>query len=423
MLARSELREQVLAHVRRIAQSPSSPLRFGLATFGDTLELLAPPGSSADTISERLAQAPISSTRVLLFRNIAQATELLAEHSSGRRGIALLATGHSDDQQLDHDQAARDARNRDTAIYTLSYPDLPAITGDGDEERLRLLARDTGGVAIVSNEVAGVPERVLSAPFAGLANGGALSVDLGPALNGLPAGEYLVRVSMDTTSGTVRADVPVFLASSARPSGNSLPIDVGAQVQAPQPAPPPPSAPLPSGSTSTTFWVLLAAALVLALVLALLVVLLFLRRRSAGRNRPRPATRSRLQGPSVPYLVNTDGDMSSHRVTGDRFKIGRLGNNDLVLGDPSVSRHHAELIQVGDGYRVADLESMNGVYVNGRRIRERRLADGDELEIGDVRMSFELRFDDPLEHDSTRELDSADPQASNSDTDRGRVAG
>ena len=113
------------------------------------------------------------------------------------------------------------------------------------------------------------------------------------------------------------------------------------------------------------------------------------------------------------HLVLADGDMSSHRVVGARFTIGRLGNNDLVLTDPSVSRHHAELTVVGEsGYRVADLESMNGVYVNGRRVRERMLSDGDELEIGDVRLSFELRVDDPLERDSTREFDGSDTQAS-----------
>ena len=62
--------------------------------------------------------------------------------------------------------------------------------------------------------------------------------------------------------------------------------------------------------------------------------------------------------------------------------VGRGAEADLRLPDTGVSRAHAELRLVGDVVRVVDLDSTNGTAVNGRRVRESDLADGDRLDIG-----------------------------------------
>ena len=59
--------------------------------------------------------------------------------------------------------------------------------------------------------------------------------------------------------------------------------------------------------------------------------------------------------------------------------IGRLPECAVPLSDPQVSRHHAEVRPDHDGYRVVDLGSMNGTLVNGTRISEHVLRDGDEI--------------------------------------------
>ena len=55
-------------------------------------------------------------------------------------------------------------------------------------------------------------------------------------------------------------------------------------------------------------------------------------------------------------------------LRGSRAVVGRSRDCDLVLDDPNVSRHHAELRQEGGGWMVADLGSTNGIKVNGNRV-------------------------------------------------------
>jgi pSer/pThr/pTyr-binding forkhead associated (FHA) protein len=82
--------------------------------------------------------------------------------------------------------------------------------------------------------------------------------------------------------------------------------------------------------------------------------------------------------------------------TGDRFTleehiigIGRRPESNIVLADPNVSRNHAEIRPQGDGFVLVDLGSTNGTKVNGVRIDQHVLADGDELTFGNTRMRFE----------------------------------
>ena len=73
------------------------------------------------------------------------------------------------------------------------------------------------------------------------------------------------------------------------------------------------------------------------------------------------------------------------------FRIGRLADNDLVLKDASVSRHHAEIRRHADGhFHVVDLNSLNGVLINGKSVLDGELASGDVLEIGDVSMRLHV---------------------------------
>jgi len=73
----------------------------------------------------------------------------------------------------------------------------------------------------------------------------------------------------------------------------------------------------------------------------------------------------------------------------DPVTVGRLPECDIVLADSNVSRRHAEVRRQGNGFVVVDLGSTNGTKVNGVGVRERRLADGDELRVGNTRLRFE----------------------------------
>jgi hypothetical protein len=78
----------------------------------------------------------------------------------------------------------------------------------------------------------------------------------------------------------------------------------------------------------------------------------------------------------------------SFPLDGDRLTIGRRPDSDIFLDDVTVSRDHALLVRRGGDLYLDDLGSLNGSYVNRRRIESHRLEDGDELQIGKYKLTF-----------------------------------
>jgi pSer/pThr/pTyr-binding forkhead associated (FHA) protein len=74
--------------------------------------------------------------------------------------------------------------------------------------------------------------------------------------------------------------------------------------------------------------------------------------------------------------------------------LGRTDENEIVLNHRSISRHHAKIVRDGDHYTVVDLQSANGVRVNGEDYERIELHPGDMIELGHVK----LRFVGPFEH-------------------------
>ena len=75
-------------------------------------------------------------------------------------------------------------------------------------------------------------------------------------------------------------------------------------------------------------------------------------------------------------------------LTKERVIIGRLGESDLVLSDPGVSRRHAEVRREDGKYVIADLGSTNGTMVNEATIGERELEEGDRITVGRTVLEF-----------------------------------
>ena len=69
--------------------------------------------------------------------------------------------------------------------------------------------------------------------------------------------------------------------------------------------------------------------------------------------------------------------------TAGTLRIGRSPDNDIVVSDLSVSSHHAELHTVAGTYRIVDLGSHNGTFVNEQRVTVARLSEGDTVGLGD----------------------------------------
>jgi pSer/pThr/pTyr-binding forkhead associated (FHA) protein len=75
-------------------------------------------------------------------------------------------------------------------------------------------------------------------------------------------------------------------------------------------------------------------------------------------------------------------------VGGEQARIGRSPEAEVFLDDVTVSRNHALLVRRRDGIYIDDLGSLNGTYVNRKRIESHKLQDGDELQVGKYKLTF-----------------------------------
>ncbi len=75
-------------------------------------------------------------------------------------------------------------------------------------------------------------------------------------------------------------------------------------------------------------------------------------------------------------------------LTDEKITVGRLPDNRVRLDHSAVSSHHAELTMKGDDYVVRDLNSTNGTRVNGQRIVETRLYNGDTIGFAHIQMQY-----------------------------------
>jgi transcriptional regulator with PAS, ATPase and Fis domain len=89
------------------------------------------------------------------------------------------------------------------------------------------------------------------------------------------------------------------------------------------------------------------------------------------------------------FTVNTGSDAGREMtLQKPRVSIGTLPENDLVLTDSTVSRRHAAIEELKDGYLLRDLASTNGTFVNGVRVREAYVAPGSVIRLGQTELTF-----------------------------------
>lgn len=116
---------------------------------------------------------------------------------------------------------------------------------------------------------------------------------------------------------------------------------------------------------------------------------------------PIPLTNIAAAGEQKPAQVYAPGQLKGPRLSGkfadgkqgefplsEKTSLGRHPNNTLRLVDREVSKEHCVIERVGSTFLLRDLNSSNGTFVNGRKVRELRLRDGDEIALGNSRLVF-----------------------------------
>ena len=101
-------------------------------------------------------------------------------------------------------------------------------------------------------------------------------------------------------------------------------------------------------------------------------------------------------------ITTYDGRRYSLQIKKEKITIGRSPDNNLILSEESISRHHAEIKEMKDGYLLTDLGSYNGTKVNEKSIQSVLLKHNDKIKIGLTSLIFlarkkdELSLEDPL---------------------------
>jgi hypothetical protein len=275
------------------------------------------------------------------------------------------------------------------AIFGIGYVKSPALSTA--LERLRRLAEATGGLYVTAEAGAALPRNFPARAFAQLAGGGRLVVDLTPALADnvpLPS-EAVLELQWRGAVSSASAHIPLRLAGLAAASTitNAPPMaSPPARATGVRRAPPVPPVHRKGWFGRNLPWIGIGAVVLLAGGL----LAWFLKRRPRdGRQEPTWAKTLELNARSFAYLETQDELHTRHPMSGETFRIGRHADNELMVADASISRFHAEIKhELNSRYVIRDLESLNGVYVNGRKARTAILSNGDLIELGDVTLKF-----------------------------------
>src|SRR5438874_6335111 len=111
------------------------------------------------------------------------------------------------------------------------------------------------------------------------------------------------------------------------------------------------------------------------------------------------------------FFVGLDGTERSYRLQTHRpFTVGRDPGNDIILRDPKVSRHHAEIVFERGFFVLHDLASANGTYVNGKRVRVAPLTHGAKLRLGNSHGRFSEELPTESDTPADEQFDGETPE-------------
>ena len=96
----------------------------------------------------------------------------------------------------------------------------------------------------------------------------------------------------------------------------------------------------------------------------------------------------RIEGPALVVRAGGGRAGETFALGHDRTSLGRAPECEVFLDDVTVSRRHSVITRGPDGFTLHDEGSLNGTYVNRRRVESAKLEDGDEVQIGKYKLTF-----------------------------------
>jgi hypothetical protein len=369
---------------------------FGVAAFGERFEESAKLGSTEAEIKKALGKIKFDkAARTTLYASIREAVQKLAAFPADRKALVVVSDGRSVQDSYAEKDAIDEARKNNVAIFSI------AMTSTSDNSAnlvaLRKLAEDTDGIFIDagSSPPHALPGDKATKFYDFLENGGALRLKT----TDVPQDSNLsIRANIAGTGTSLAAEkIPVIAAATGDVWRNvsswtrSNPMSVAALAV------------MTAGLLTLGFAMTRRARAPAPIVGAPGAADEDYERTSKyGRSGDPTALRENSDtviltpmndrgAPDKVYAWLQFLDANSTRVPigSTSVRIGRHQDNDICLQNNSVHRQHAVLhMSPEHRFVIRDLGTSNGVVVNSRRVDQKELADGDLIELGEVRARF-----------------------------------
>lgn len=372
--------------MRRVAgQLVGSDLKgvsFGAYGFTRDMQPIAPMGTAPATIRLALESVGSQSGASELLRNIVDALPLLTA-TPGKRKI-LLVFSNGDFQDTAYTVGEVSAKLKQANVVFVGVAPGNSADDIALAQSLRRMAQDTSGEFLTVQQ--GGPKKLKDY----LAFGGVISFE--PI-----AADMKIEADVGKpVSAAYKTTLPV-VAAAASPGS---PADTKSEPPKPLDYTSPReiyNAFLTWLRESVRNQIIFAGGAVAVILVLLLVVRLASRRRPVPQQPDlsplphvdaAPSSAAEIK-PVIGWLEFLDGNQTREPIRSRATRIGRYSDNDIVLKNTSVHRQHAVIREdQGGGLVIVDMDTTNGVYVNGERVKSAKLKQGDVIELGEVRMRF-----------------------------------
>lgn len=324
--------------------------QFGLATFATDLNILSPLGTPAENIIAQVGQIQATGQTTELYKHSLSAIQILAAYPAQRKALFIFSDGDAEDTAYTHQEVVNAAKQAKIRIYGFGF--AISTSASVQLQTIEKLSLETNGLYFKANRQYELPETFLQSPYELIDNGQIVSFDLMPAIENGLTGEQDVVLNWQTTENLLEIIQQVIIPT---PVSTLFTDEITDNLSVEQ----------NYIDLLKQYWLLILA----GFLLLILVLISALRHKRV-----------------YAYL---EGEQLRFPIEQTTVRIGRHKDNELTLSNTSVSNHHAELHRRRDGqFIIVDLDSLNGIQVNGEQIKTSFLLNGDSIEIGEVKLLF-----------------------------------
>ena len=327
--------------------TPRKPhLKVGLAVFDTNLKVISQIGDDEPASLNSLSKIKAEGQATEFYKSIIDAISVLSKTDATRKGLIIFSDGKDEDRAYKKEDVLKVAKDANIAILALGYAEKPADSPY--LQTLKKLGEETYGQFYDATNKANI-EFLLKDPISFIERGG--------------------RVVLDSKNFYGKQKVTLELGTK---DGKTIPIESDVLIDDTR------TLPQFILDLVSSYWFYLLAGLLFAIILGFV-----------GYRTIKKSQLLKKGNIEYAYLSAPDGFGTKYIINKTAVRIGRGKDNDICLLNDSISLHHAEIHRRRDGtFYVVDLSSSNGVYVNARKVNQNELKNGDEIELGEVKLIF-----------------------------------